>query len=195
MSPRTKGFDEEAVLKQAMELFWKKGFHATSVQDIVDHLGISRASLYGTFGGKKELFYRAFEHYRQGTSERVRESLKNESSVKTGLRRLFEMVLRDACSDSDHKGCFVVNASTEMIPGDERIEEMVKANKAEFESVIREMLHEGQRQGEIPEGKDPEAIANLLFTLHNGFQVVSKYQRDPQKHMASVDAALALLEE
>ncbi|MEL6975424.1 MAG: helix-turn-helix domain-containing protein, partial [Bacteroidota bacterium] len=62
--PRTKQFDEKEVLKKAMELFWEKGFHATSIQDLVSHLGINRASLYDTFGGKDELFNTAFESYR-----------------------------------------------------------------------------------------------------------------------------------
>ena len=63
--PRTKQFDEKEVLKNAMELFWEKGFHATSIQDLVSHLGINRASLYDTYGGKDELFNTAFETYRQ----------------------------------------------------------------------------------------------------------------------------------
>ena len=58
--PRTKQFNEEEILKKAMELFWEKGFHATSIQDLVAHLGINRASLYDTFGGKEELFKKAF---------------------------------------------------------------------------------------------------------------------------------------
>ena len=56
--PRVKQFNEDEVLNKAMELFWKKGYNATSMQDIVDYLGINRASLYSTFGGKKNLSFK-----------------------------------------------------------------------------------------------------------------------------------------
>ena len=58
---RTKQFDHRTALDQAMELFWARGYHATSIQDLVDHLGVNRQSLYDTFGGKDELFKAVLE--------------------------------------------------------------------------------------------------------------------------------------
>ena len=63
--PRVKSFDEKEVLDKAIHLFWKQGYTATSIQDLVTHLGINRASLYDTFGDKEELFKKAFEQYRK----------------------------------------------------------------------------------------------------------------------------------
>ena len=67
--PRIKTFDENEVLVKAMNLFWKQGYSATSVQDLVSHLGINRASLYDTFGDKEQLFKKSFALYRKSTME------------------------------------------------------------------------------------------------------------------------------
>ena len=76
--PRTKAFDEQEVLEKAMELFWKKGYYATSIQDLVNHLGINRASLYDTFGGKKKLFLHTFSHYRTVNTQGVKDFLEGQ---------------------------------------------------------------------------------------------------------------------
>jgi len=62
---RTKQFNRQAALEDAMKVFWAKGFHGTSMQDLVDELGVNRQSLYDTFGGKHELFEAALERYRE----------------------------------------------------------------------------------------------------------------------------------
>ena len=60
---RSKAFNEELVLDKAIEVFWAKGYEATSIQDLVDAMGIQRGSLYGTFGSKQELFLKSLDRY------------------------------------------------------------------------------------------------------------------------------------
>ena len=73
--PRVKQFNEEQVLEKAMEVFWKKGYNGSSMQELVDGMGINRASIYDTFGSKEELFERAFEIYREKNLARIRNFL------------------------------------------------------------------------------------------------------------------------
>ncbi len=63
---RTKEFDPDAALQSALELFWRRGYEATSVADLVEHLGIGRASIYATFGNKHELYLKALDRYAEG---------------------------------------------------------------------------------------------------------------------------------
>ena len=96
--PRVKKFDERETLQQAMEIFWKKGFHATSIQDLVDGLGIKIASIYHTFGDKEQLFIRAFNHYRLSSFDGVKEFLYGFESVKEGLMAMFELAIDESRS-------------------------------------------------------------------------------------------------
>ncbi|MDF1696713.1 MAG: helix-turn-helix domain containing protein [Saprospiraceae bacterium] len=91
--PRVKLFDKDEVLEKAMHLFWERGYHATSIQDLVNHLGINRASLYDTFGGKQALFDSAFKHYRMTNTKAIKKFLHAEQDVKKGMRKLFLLAL------------------------------------------------------------------------------------------------------
>ncbi len=192
--PRVKLFDEKQVLEKAMELFWKKGYNATSIQDLVNHLGINRASLYDTYGGKRPLFDRAFAHYRQTNTVRITNFLEQEKDIREGLRKFFSMVGQQTVSDCDKKGCFVVNTTTELIPGDQDISDVLQKNKSAFVEMFHNFLLKGEREGQIAKGKELKTIADLLFTYYNGLQVVSKIDPDPEKISNAVDQLLALLE-
>ena len=117
--PRVKQFDEQQVLEKAMELFWKLGYNGTSIQDLVSNLGINRASLYDTYGGKDALFEKTFEHYLQKNAQMARSILAAKPSVKEGFRHLFQIIIEQLINDPEKKGCFVVNTTTELVPNDE----------------------------------------------------------------------------
>src|ERR1700758_1767481 len=108
---RTKDFDEDEVLAKAMNLFWLKGYNATSMQDLVDGLGISRSSLYDTFGDKHALFVRSLENYRQGVALKMQNILNEAPTAKDAVRGLLDLTTRELLSDAEHKGCFLVNAA------------------------------------------------------------------------------------
>src|SRR5210317_807979 len=110
--PRVKLFDEQEVLTKAMNLFWKQGYAATSVQDLVSHLGINRASLYDTFGDKEQLFRKSFELYRRINIEGLKQFLESYEDIREGFSKLFENAIQESITDKDRKGCFVVNTTT-----------------------------------------------------------------------------------
>ncbi len=192
--PKVKLFDEKLILEKAMKLFWKKGFHATSIQDLVNYLGISRSSIYDTYGGKNELFFKAFEFYRTTNITELSNFLSQQKSVKKGLRNLFKMAIEQSVLDTDRKGCFVVNTTTELVPGNIKIQKVLKENKDIFVEIFYNFLLKGEQKGEIPKGKKLKSIANLYFTLYNGIKVVSKVQPDSKELLNSVDTVLTLLD-
>ena len=119
--PRVKLFDEQEVLTKAMNLFWKQGYSATSVKDLVNHLGINRASLYDTFGDKEQLFKKSFALYRKSNVEGLIQFFESRPNVKNGFSELFDIAIQEAITDKEAKGCFVVNTTTERIPNDENL--------------------------------------------------------------------------
>lgn len=192
--PRVKLFDENAVLDKAMHLFWKQGYSATSIQDLVTHLGINRASIYDTFGDKKKLFLKAFENYRKTNSDGIIRFFENQNNVKDGFRQLFEMAIDESVRDKDRKGCFVVNTTTELIPGDEIIFSILEKNRKTFETIFLNYLKAGEIKGQFKKGKNLAAIATLLFTIYNGLKVVSKVNSNKKELINSVNQVLLLLD-
>ncbi|MEM9362453.1 MAG: TetR/AcrR family transcriptional regulator [Bacteroidota bacterium] len=192
--PRTKQFDEKEVLNKAVELFWKKGFHATSMQDLVSHLGINRASLYDTFGGKEELFKKAFQEYRNSSSDTVKRLLTGESSVKVGFEKLFDFAIQETVNDESRKGCFVVNTTTELIPGDESIQSILCENLENGAEMFASVIQDGIDRGEIDGSKNAKDIGLMLFTFYNGFRVVSKIDANPENLQSMVATALSVLD-
>lgn len=190
--PRTKQFDEKEVLNKAMELFWEKGFHATSMQNLVTELGINRASLYDTFGGKEELFNRAFERYKVSTQEWLKSLFAKEKSVKAGFTTLFYTAIKEA-EEEPRKGCFVVNTTTELVPGDEALLQVLNANKSAIEKLFVSYIQKGIDEGQIQPSQDAGSLGSLFYTVYSGLRVVTKVDPDPKKLKKMIDAALSLL--
>lgn len=192
--PRVKTFREEEVLEKAMEVFWKNGFHATSMQELVEHMGINRASLYDTFGCKEALFERAFEQYRLNNQKMVKDFLQRQQSVREGLFRLYEKAIDVALGDPDSKGCFVVNTTAEFNQRDEAIKPLLAANKADFELLFVEYLQKGVDSGEIDARKDLPAIATFLYTLYSGLMLLSRLHPNREELLTSVRSGLSILD-
>ena len=192
--PRTKQFCEEEVLKKAMELFWEKGFHATSMQDLVSHLGINRASLYDTYGGKEALFNKAFDHYRKTSGAWLEKLFRAEPSVKLGFKKLFETAINEAVTDEFRKGCFVVNTTTELIPGTKKMQETLIAHKKQIENLFIGYIQKGIHNGEITSSKNAQELGLMLYTLYNGLRVVTKVDVDPEKLKSVVASSLSVLD-
>lgn len=97
---RTKEFDPDAALDAAVELFWRKGHEAASMSDLVEHLGIGRASLYATFGSKHELYVRALQRYIQTRDPSPIEVLSQPGPVLPAVRALVRQYAHEVAADS-----------------------------------------------------------------------------------------------
>src|SRR5690554_3220753 len=100
---RTKEFDEHEILDRAMNLFWLKGYNATSAQDLVDNLGISRSSLYDTFVDKHSLFVKALQQYRKERIDPVINPQNGVEDVEAYIRFFFESVKNEAIGRSEER--------------------------------------------------------------------------------------------
>ncbi|MEO9510924.1 MAG: TetR/AcrR family transcriptional regulator [Flavobacteriaceae bacterium] len=192
--PRVKQFDEKEILNKAMELFWKKGFHATSMQHLVSHLGINRASLYDTFGGKEALFNSAFSEYRSTARHFFKSIFDKENTVRKGLKELFDTAIEEAVTDEDRKGCFVVNTTTELIPGDEGLRKVLQDNATNIQQLFIDYIQEGIDANEFDNSKNAEGIGLMLYTLYIGLRVAAKTDSDPEKLTRMVRAGLSVLD-
>ncbi|MFT7839525.1 TetR/AcrR family transcriptional regulator [Saccharothrix sp. BKS2] len=190
---RTKEFDPDAALRAALDLFWRKGYEATSVQDLVDHLGIGRASLYATFGTKHELYLRALDRYCEETVGRSAYLLSPAGPALPAVRALIRSFAEDALTDPDRRGCFVTNTAVECLPHDEAAGRRVDTGLNGLESAIAGALVRARDQGELGADRDPHSLARFLVTLVQGLRVIAK-RPDPRRLRDAVDHALSLLD-
>lgn len=189
---RTKEFDPDVALQRAMELFWQRGYEATSMADLVEHLGIGRASIYATFGGKRELYLKAYDRYLEGGVDFVG-LLSQPGPVLPAVRDLVERYADQAAHDNDHRGCLVVNTAVEMVPHDQELTRRVEANWAFIETTLTTALARARAQGELAPDKDPRALARFLLTVLQGLRVVGKGSSDPARLRDTAEQALSVL--
>ncbi len=191
--PRNKQFDEDEVLEKAMHLFWKQGYSATSVQDLVSHLGINRASLYATYGDKEVLFKKAFQRYRTNNYEGLKQFFLQQKKVKDAFEQLFYQAIEEAFSDADAKGCFVVNTTTELIPNDPQWNQVLDQNQKDFIQLFHDFLERGVASGQIPEGTDLKSTAMAFYIFYNGIRVVAKVNPNKNALRGAVRQLLLLI--
>ena len=190
---RTKEFDPDAVLQKALELFWERGYEATSMADLVGHLGIARASIYATFGGKHDLYVRALDRYVQARDPGLVELLSQPGPVLPAVRALVEAYVTESLCDSRRRGCMVVNAAVELMPRDRQAARLVEASWDTLEVALASALTRARAQGEMPAGKDPRALARFLLVVLQGLRVLGRGQPDPGRVRDAAAQALSVL--
>lgn len=176
---RPRAFEEDAVLDRAMRLFWRQGYEATSVQDLVAATGLNRASLYNAFGDKHSLFLAAIERYLETVSGARLAALEAPGPALPALRRYFDDLIAFSLGEGRRLGCLLTNSAVELSPRDPLCEERLRGGLARVEDTLYRVIRRGQRQGEIATGRDPRALARFLLGLVQGLRVMARL--DPQE--------------
>jgi TetR/AcrR family transcriptional regulator, transcriptional repressor for nem operon len=191
---RTKEFDEASVLEKAVQLFWCKGYNGASAQDIVDELGISRSSLYDTFGDKRSLFLRSLKTYRDKTSTDLITMINESNNILQTVRQILHHVAKDSSQDKAVKGCFMVNSAVELAPHDKDVAKIVDQNMKSIESALSKALKKGQDQGIISDKHAPTTMARFIFNCISGLRVAAKSGATKAVYDDVIEMTIAALE-
>ena len=191
---RTKEFNEDQALDKAIEIFWHKGYNGTSAQDLVTHLGLSRSSLYDTFGDKQKLFSQSLQRYQQQAQDMVKDLLEKSENVRETLHDIFKQAVVESLEDRITKGCFMVNSSVELAMHDEEIAKIVKSNSQKMEEVFTNAVRKGQGSGHISKATDARVLARFIFNTYSGIRVLARAgERDKQVYDDIVNTMFYLL--
>ncbi|MCD9026126.1 TetR/AcrR family transcriptional regulator [Cohnella silvisoli] len=190
---RPREFDEEKALDAAMQLFWEKGFEATSLSDLTSRMGIQRPSIYAAFGDKKELFEAALRKYTRFHASFVRARLQNNSSVIEGFRAYFEGIVAEEYKESPNRGCFCINTMVELAPHDEKFEILTREHQMYLSAIFQETIERGIRSGELKTGTNAKALAQTLVLSLIGLTVMMKSRPERSFVDNSVEVILTLL--
>jgi TetR/AcrR family transcriptional repressor of nem operon len=191
---RHKEFDQDQVLQKAMEVFWSRGYEAASIQDLVDHMGVNRQSIYDTFGDKHALYLRALDRYREIENRRLLELLRQPGPVRKTLQQLFKGAVDRTVGDEDRRGCFSGNAMSERAGRCPETASRTCVNIAAAEEAIHQALLRGQREGEFQSVNDPRAMARFLYSSLQGLLLMAKATRDRKTLNDIVRVTLSVLD-
>ncbi|WP_030570791.1 TetR/AcrR family transcriptional regulator [Streptomyces aureocirculatus] len=189
---RTREFDTEAAVSRAMELFWTRGYEATSVRDLTQHLGIGQGSLYAAFGDKDGLYRAALEHYRTTLAAAALRDLEEGADARSAIRTLLTERVRIAVGH-DGRGCLAVNAACERLPEDASIRRIVRDMQDASREALAEVLRVAVERGDIAPRHDPRTLAAFLVTVLNGLLVSSKVTPDLHALEPVVEVAVAAI--
>lgn len=171
---RTKEFETDEIADAAMQVFWRRGYAATSVQDLVDGTGLSRSSLYSTFQSKQGLYQKALQRYELLTTLNNVELLGSSGSPKALIRQLLVNIVEDELNDSEHKGCLIANACLELAGHDEDVSKFVISNLQKIQHALENLLIKAQQSGEISSTQNPCALASFFVNTIQGLRVLGK---------------------
>src|SRR5882762_6027544 len=161
--PKTKYFDTDVALEKAMDLFWKKGYNGTSINDLVDATGLSRSSLYSTYEDKHKLFIASLERYQSIQGKLLMDELDKYDSSKKKIEAIFRVTANAILKDPYGKGCFMVNSATEMANQNKEIATFAAQDFEGMENLFLKIVQQGQDKGEITKGIKAKALSHYLF--------------------------------
>ena len=190
---RTKEFEPERALERAKNLFWERGYEATSLRDLLEAMGIGQGSFYGTFGGKHALFLAALDRYQRAAEASALATLE-DGSPKEAIRAVFGgMVEILAGQEEPRQGCLLANSAVELAPHDAEVGTRISRYVRLLEDAFERTVRRGQTAGEIDARRDPRKLARSLVSSSLGLRVLARTGTDRRTLEDAADAALWVL--
>ncbi len=193
MVGRPKEFDEQQALERAMEVFWAHGYEATSVQDLLDAMGINRGSMYDTFGDKHALFSAAIDHYGRTVTRGVETLLAAPGSPLANIRRSL-VAMADQALNGSCRGCLATNTAIELAQHDPQSGDAVTRILQRIEKAFHGALRRAVEAGELAPGTNTRAQARFLTGMLQGVVVMGKASSSRATLRDIVAVALGALE-
>ncbi|MFB4274330.1 MULTISPECIES: TetR/AcrR family transcriptional regulator [unclassified Nonomuraea] len=190
---RPREFSDQAVLDAAMEVFWEKGYEATTTQDLCARTGLGRGSLYNAFGSKHHLYEEAIRRYAATKAEAQLEQLAGSGSVRDRLRDLMLGVIDADMNDPGRRGCLALNAATEAGGRTGAVAGLVRRQFDDLEQAIHRMVRVGQATGELSSDRPALQVARAFQSAYYGLRVLAKVTDDRAVLLDVVEGAVAAL--
>lgn len=178
--------DRERVVEIAREMFWRRGYDQTAIGDLVEATGYNRYQLYGTFGGKLELFLEALDSYYMQRRNIFMAAACDESAPTTdAFRRTWTFAIDQLVAGGN--GCMMGNVAAEVAKSEPAVTERLLQYISEIEGAHAMALRRAEADGELAKGVTPESAARMMMTLILG-------SGDRAKHGATRDVLLDIFE-
>lgn len=175
---RTKAFEPVEKLERAKDIFWQKGYQATSMQDLVDTMGLNRGSIYDTYGDKHSLFLMCLKSYSDGM---LNDYLQATDAAKSPVKAIEKIIKRAAARTIEEgKTCMGVKSAFELASDDEEVHAILKENTGSVVNVLKDLIRKAQKADEINAKRDAAVLANFIVSNFTGFWQLFLVYGDPE---------------
>ena len=190
---RPRAFDEQSVLRAARDQFWTTGYAGTRMDSIAAATGLGKGSLYGAFGGKRELFHRVFDDHCDATIGSAHRQLSGDD--EHAFERLAAYLLghATACAERRGRGCLVAKTTAELTEHDEIVSARSLVTFEQVQQALTANLEACQRNGDIDPAADAQQLAGLLLAVHRGIEALGKAGMDESTLRDITETALTSL--
>ena len=178
-----------------MHVFWGKGYAAASLADILEATGLSKSSLYASFGDKRTLFLAAFAAYHSGRMRHLWQSLNDRGSARQAIEGFFRRGVANAANPRPAYGCLIANEAVELAPHDAEVQRLVAEDFQAIEDAFAQAVERGQSEGSIRNHKSPQALARFLLVGLQGLQVMARSQTDRSRLDDYVTVMITVLDQ
>jgi TetR/AcrR family transcriptional repressor of nem operon len=191
---RPREFDMQEALNAAMSQFWERGYEATSLDNLLDAMGLTKGSLYKAFGDKHNLFVLALQDYLDRLFERMKQSVDSSKDPAEALSVLMDLIEDLCCKQEIPKGCFAVNTVVELSQRDEKASEILKHHLVRVEKLLAKLITQGQRTRVFRSDISSEHLAEALFVYIFGMLAQSRGIANQARTKRLANFAMAMLQ-
>jgi len=164
---------DDAVLK-AMEIFWEKGYESTSLEDLLNGMGLSKSSFYNSFGSKDVIFKECLNKYVFVIENNIAELYQVAPSGREFITGIFDDIIHESKILNQKMGCFIMNSAMEFAQRDDEIAEIIKKAMSKIENAFLVAVEKSISEGDIDKNQDSNQIAQYLLCSFNGIKVMVK---------------------
>ena len=175
---RPRNFEPDAAIDRALDVFWSKGYEATSLDDLCAATGLSRSSFYAAFGSKKNMLLRTVTRYSEQRTPNLTAVLTQDMPVRDAFASLAQQFIDQIVSGSGRRGCFLGNCAAELPRSERAALTKVRDGLAATEAAFHDALVRGQSRGELAADTDLQALARYLTAAFQGLRLVGKVNPD-----------------
>src|SRR6267154_232448 len=155
---RPRAYEPDVALARALDVFWKDGFAATSLDDLSAATGMNRPSLYGAFGDKRELYIKSYARYRADARAALMDIFRGDLPIRKRLERIYAGALDIYLGGESPRGCFTVMTAASEAVFDPQIRGMVLEGFTELDKAFAACFRQAREKGELPETADPVVL-------------------------------------
>ena len=176
--PWKKQFDPKEALQKAVEVFWRNGYEATSMTELLEAMGIQKGSFYDTFGSKREVFLLSIDQYEEDRFQLFQEVMQSKSP-REAILGMLDLAKRESLANVRDRSCLVVNSLLEITPDDPEVQAKVQSILRRHEKLHAKLIRQAQTEGQIDDSIDPLSVGKVLVGLIIAMKVYGKAKAPP----------------